>query len=97
MAKKKLPKELDSIVKEVQALSNELKEEESKIIPITEREGYWDFPLSVEIQYFDPLYSYEITGYKEYNKIIIHIITPFIYFRQIKTCYSLAPQIVQFI
>ena len=28
MAKKKLPKELNDIVKEVQALSNELKEEE---------------------------------------------------------------------
>ena len=68
MAKKKLPKELDSIVKEVQALSNELKEEESKIIPITEREGYWDFPLSVEIEFFDPLYSYELTGYKPINE-----------------------------
>ena len=68
MAKKKLPKELDSIVKEVQALSNELKEEESKIIPITEREGYWDFPSSVEVQFFDPLYSYEITGYKPINE-----------------------------
>ena len=68
MAKKKLPKELNDIVKEVQALSNELKEEESKIIPITEREGYWDFPSSVEIQFFDPLYSYEITGYKPINE-----------------------------
>ena len=68
MAKKKLPKELNDIVKEVQALSNELKEEESKIIPITEREGYWDFPSSVEIQFFDPLYSYEITGYRPINE-----------------------------
>jgi hypothetical protein len=38
-----------------------------KVIPITERKGYWDFPLSVEIQYFDPLYSYELTGYKPIN------------------------------
>ena len=68
MAKKKLPKELEQLVKEVQTLNNELKEEESKIIPITEREGYWDFPLSVEIQFFDPLYSYEITGYKPINE-----------------------------
>jgi hypothetical protein len=32
------------------------------------REGYWDFPLSVEIKFFDPLYSYELTGYKPINK-----------------------------
>ena len=68
MAKKKLPKELNELVKEVQALNNELKEEESKIIPITERDGYWDFPLSVEVQFFDPLYSYEITGYRPINE-----------------------------
>ena len=68
MARKRLPKELEQLVKEVQTLNNELKEEESKIIPITEREGYWDFPLSVEIQFFDPLYSYEITGYRPINE-----------------------------
>ena len=68
MAKKKLPKELDQLVKEVQELKNEILQEESKAIPITEREGYWDFPLSVEVQYFDPLYSYEITGYKPINE-----------------------------
>ena len=68
MAKKKLPKELSQLIDEVQILNNELIEEESKIIPITEREGYWDFPLSVEIQFFDPLYSYEITGYKPINE-----------------------------
>ena len=65
MAKKKLPKELEDLIKEV--ASEEVKEE-SKIIPITEREGYWDFPLSVEIQFFDPLYSYEITGYRPINE-----------------------------
>jgi hypothetical protein len=39
MAKKKLPKELDQLVKEVQNLNKELKEEELKIIPVTKREG----------------------------------------------------------
>ena len=68
MARKKLPKELSQLIDEVQMLNNELIEEESKIIPITEREGYWDFPLSVEIKFFDPLYSYEITGYKPINE-----------------------------
>ena len=68
MAKKILPKELDTLVKEVQSLNEELLKEESKIIPITEREGYWDFPLSVEIQFFDPLYSYELTGYRPINE-----------------------------
>ena len=68
MAKKKLPKELDQLVKEVKKLDNELLKEESKEIPITERKGYWDFPLSVEIQFFDPLYSYEITGYRPINE-----------------------------
>ena len=43
MAKKKLPKELDQLVKEVQELKNEILQEESKVIPITEREGYWDY------------------------------------------------------
>ena len=66
MAKKKLPKELEKLVKEVQEL-NEI-QEEPKVIPITEREGYWDFPLSVEVKFFDPLYSYEITGYKPINE-----------------------------
>ena len=68
MSKTKIPKELDKIIKEVNSLGQELIKEESKIIPITEREGYWDFPLSVEIQFFDPLYSYEITGYKPINE-----------------------------
>ena len=68
MAKRKLPNELDELVKEVKKLDNELLKEESKEIPITEREGYWDFPLSVEIQFFDPLYSYEITGYRPINE-----------------------------
>jgi len=68
MAKKKLPKELDSLVKEVLELKNKILEEESKEVPLTTREGYWDFPSSVEIQFFDPLYSYEITGYKPINE-----------------------------
>jgi hypothetical protein len=39
MAKKKLPKELEQLVKEVQTLNNNLKEEESREIEITKREG----------------------------------------------------------
>ena len=68
MAKKKLPKELDELIKEVQSLQNETLEDELQEIPITKREGYWDFPLSVEVQFFDPLYSYELTGYKPINE-----------------------------
>jgi hypothetical protein len=66
--KKNIPKELDKIIQEVNKLNSELKAEESKEIPMINREGYWDFPLSVEIEFFDPLYSYELTGYKPINE-----------------------------
>ena len=67
MAKKVIPKELGKLVKEVHDLNKDMIEE-PKEIPITKREGYWDFPLSVDIQFFDPLYSYELTGYKPINE-----------------------------
>ena len=66
--KKNIPKELDKIIQQVNKLNSELKAEESKEIPMINREGYWDFPLSVEIEFFDPLYSYELTGYKPINE-----------------------------
>ena len=39
MAKKKLPKELDELIKEVHELQNEALEDELQEIPITKREG----------------------------------------------------------
>jgi hypothetical protein len=48
MAKKGIPKELGKLVKEVQDLNKDVIEE-AKEIPITKREGYWDFPLSVDV------------------------------------------------
>ena len=48
MAKKVIPKELGKLVKEVQYLNKDMIEE-PKEIPITKREGCWDFPLSVDI------------------------------------------------
>ena len=67
MAKKVIPKELGKLVKEVHDLNKDMIEE-PKEIPLTKREGYWDFPLSVDIQFFDPLYSYELTGYRPINE-----------------------------
>lgn len=62
---KKLQKEIAKILKEVSDSEIQEIRKEVQAIP---RKGEWDFPKEVEIQYFDPLLSYELTGYKPITK-----------------------------
>ena len=71
--KESMKPKVKEIVNE-QELINELfnfQEEATEILPEQEetrhRDGLWDFVLEDEITFFDPLCSYELTGYKPIN------------------------------
>ena len=72
MAKKKvkLPDEIQQIIEEVKQKEQleDVQESRELVQQVrTERansSSYWDVPIDVEIEYFDPNLSYEATGYK---------------------------------
>lgn len=67
---KKLPKELQKIIQEVQ--EKEIKEDAQEAIELVEQtraarkqdNNYWDVKIGDNIDYFDPTLSYELTGYR---------------------------------
>ena len=61
-----LPKEIKSIIDEVQEKQQQLQEkvEELQQSELKHREGKWNVPIGEPIEYFDKRLSYEITGYR---------------------------------
>ena len=53
--------------KEKEKLENPDFEMAGYVAPVERRDGLWDYVKEDDIEFFDPLYSYELTGYKPIN------------------------------